>query len=157
MRLCASFDSRFYHLLTTNELLSDTNKDALPALQKRKVIYQFSWHCDSRYVRRISQRLQDRIKQHVPKSIRSCSSSQKRILPARRCKSSTHTNTQPLASNSAVGIRLLQDPAYAQHYDDSRFSILAQGCSPFHQSALEATLIKTYNPIPADKNNLCTA
>ena len=31
--------------------------------------------------------LQDRIKQHVLKSIRSCSSSQKRILPARECKS----------------------------------------------------------------------
>ena len=31
---------------------------------------------------------EDRIKQHVSKSIRSCSSSQKRILPARLCKSS---------------------------------------------------------------------
>ena len=29
---------------------------------------------------------------------------------------------------------------------DSRFSILAQGCSPFHLSALEATFIKTSNP-----------
>ena len=30
----------------TNELLSATNKDVLPALQKSKVIYQFSCHCD---------------------------------------------------------------------------------------------------------------
>ena len=44
----------------------------MPALQKSNVIYQFSCHCDSRYVGRTSQRLQDRIKQHVPKSIRSC-------------------------------------------------------------------------------------
>ena len=66
------------------------------------VIYQFSCHCDSRYVGRTSQRLQDRIKQHVPKSIRSNSSSQKRLLPARRCKSSTQTNTQSLASDSAI-------------------------------------------------------
>ena len=46
---------------STNELLSATNKDVLPALQKSKVIYQFSCHCDSRYVGRTSQRLQDRI------------------------------------------------------------------------------------------------
>ena len=35
---------------STNELLSATNKDVLPALQKSNVIYQFSCHCDSRYV-----------------------------------------------------------------------------------------------------------
>ena len=117
----------------------------LPALQKSNVNYQFSCHCDSRYVGRTSQRLQDRIKQQVPKSIRSCSSSQKRLLPARRCKSSTQTNTQSLASDSAIGLHLLQNPICAQHYDDSRFSILAQGRSPFHLSALEATFIKTSN------------
>ena len=54
---------------STNELLSATNKDVLPALQKSNVIYQFSWHRDSRCVGRTSQRLPDRIKQHVPKSI----------------------------------------------------------------------------------------
>ena len=131
---------------STNELLSAINKDVLPALQKSNVIYQFSCHCDSRYVGRTSQRLQDRIKQHVPKSIRSCSSSQKRLLPARRCKSSTQTNTQPLTSDSVIGLHLLQNPNCAQHYDDSRFSILAQCRSRFHLYALEATFIKTSNP-----------
>ena len=127
---------------STNELLPATNKDVLPALQKSNVIYQFSCHCDSQFVGRTSQRLQDRIKQHVPKSIRSCSSSQKRLLPARRCKSST----QSLASDSAIGLHLLQNPTSTQHYNDSRFSILAQGRSPFYLSALEATFIKTSNP-----------
>ena len=41
------------------------------------------------YVGCTSQRLQSRIKLHVTKPICSCSSSQKRILPARQCKSST--------------------------------------------------------------------
>ena len=131
---------------STNELLSATNKDVLPALQKSNVIYQFSCHCDSRYVGRTSQRLQDRIKQHVPISIHSCSSSQKCLLPARWCKSSTQTNTQSLASDSAIELHLSQNPTCAQHYDDSRFSILAQGRSLFHLSALEATFIKTSNP-----------
>ena len=131
---------------STNKLLPATNKDVLPALQKTNVIYQFSCHSDSRYVGRTSQRLQDRIKQHVLKSIRSCSSSQKRLLPACRCRSTTQTNTQSLASDSAIGLHLLQNPTCAQHYDDSRFSILDQGHSPFHLSALEVTFIKTSNP-----------
>ena len=131
---------------STNEPLPATNKNVVPALQKSNVIYQFSCHCGSRYVGRTFQRLPDRIKQHVPKSIRSCSSSQKRLLPARRCKSSTQTNTQTLTSDSAIGLHLLQNPTCAQHYDDSRFSILAQGRSPFHLSALEATFIKPSNP-----------
>ena len=131
---------------STNELLPATNKDVLPALQKSNVIYQFSCHCDSRYVGRTSQRLQNRIKQQVPKSIRCCSSSQKRLLPARRCKSSTQTNTQFLASDSAIGLHLLQNPTFAQYYDDSRFSIIAQRRSPFHLSSLGATFIKTSNP-----------
>ena len=78
--------------------------------------------------------------------IRSCSSSQKRLLPLRWCKSFIRTNTQSLASDSAIGLHLLQNPTGAQQYDDSRFSILAQDRSPFHLSALEATFIKTSNP-----------
>ena len=54
----------------TNQLFPVANKDVLPALQNSNVIYQYSCHCDSRYVGRTSQRPQHRIKQHVPKSIR---------------------------------------------------------------------------------------
>ena len=96
----------------------------MPTLQKSNGIYRFSCHCDSWYVDRTSQRLQNRIKQHVPKSIRSCFFSQKRLLSARRCKSSTQNNTQSLASDSAIGFHLLQNPVCTQHGDDSKFSIL---------------------------------
>ena len=122
-----------------------------PALQKSNVIYQFSCHCNTRYIGRTSQRQQDRIKQHVPKSIRSCSSSQKRLLPARQCKSSTQTNTQSLASNSAIGHHLLQNPTCAQHYDDSRFSILAQDL--FIYLLLKPLSSKLLTPPSADKKN----
>ena len=40
---------------STNELLSATSKDVLPALQKSNVIYQFSCHSDSRCVSCTSQ------------------------------------------------------------------------------------------------------
>ena len=118
----------------------------LPALQKSNVIYQFSCYCNSWYVGRTSQRLQDRIKQHVPKFIHSYSSSQKRLLLALQGKSFTQTNTQSLASNSAIRLHLLQNPTCVQHYNDSRFSILAQSRSPFHLFAVEATFIKTSYP-----------
>ena len=67
-----------------NELLSASNMNVLHALQKSNVIYQFSCNCESRNVGRTSERMQDRIKQDVPKSIRFCSSSQKRLLLTRR-------------------------------------------------------------------------
>ena len=53
---------------------------------------------------------------------------------------------QSLASDSAIGLHLLQKPTCAQHYNSSRFCTLAQRRSPFHLSALEATFIKTSNP-----------
>ena len=53
-------------VFTTKPLLSATKKDVLPAYHHNNVIYQFVCHCDSRYVGRTSQRLQERIKQHVP-------------------------------------------------------------------------------------------
>ena len=110
---------------------------------------QFSCHCNRRYVGRTSQSLQDRIKQHVPKSIRYDTSSPKRNLPICKCKYSTKSTTQiqSLPHDLAIGHHLLRNPNCAQHYDDSMFSILAKGRSPFHLSALEATFIKTSNPI----------
>ena len=133
----------------TNQLLPVANKDALPALQNSNVIYQFSCHCDSRDVGCTSQRLQDRIKQHVPKSIRYGISFPKRDLPIHKCKYSTKSTTeiQSLTHDSAIGLHLLCNPTCAQHYDDNMFSILAKERLPFHLSALEATFIKTSNPI----------
>ena len=118
--------------LLYSELLSATNKGVLPVLQKNNIIYQFSCHCDSRNVGRSSQKLQNRIKQNIPKFISSCFIFQKRLLPARRCNSFTETNTQYLPSDLAIGIHLFQNPVCAQHYDDSRSSTLAQCRLSFH-------------------------
>ena len=76
---------------------------------------------------RIKQRLHYILKQHVPKSVRSCISFQKHLLPARRCKYSIQPNTQSTVTDSAIGLDVLQNPTCAQHYDDSRLFILAKG------------------------------
>ena len=57
------------------------------------------------------------------------------------------TQIQSLMHDSAIGFHLLCNLTCAQHYDNSMFSILAKGHSPFHLLALEATFIKTSNPI----------
>ena len=131
------------------------NKDVLPALQNSNIIYQFSCHCDSRYVGCTSQKLQDRIKQHIPKSIHYGPSSPKHDLPIRKCKYSTKSTTQiqSRTHDLAIGLYLLCNPTCAQHYDDSIFSILTKGRSLFHLSALEATFIKLPNLFFADKKN----
>ena len=51
-------------------MLPAAKKDVLLANQRRKVIYEYVCRCDSRYVSRTTQRLQERIKLHVPKAIR---------------------------------------------------------------------------------------
>jgi len=102
----------------------------LPSFQQSNVIYQFSCHCDSRIVGRTFQRLQDRIKQHIPKSIRNAACSQTRIQPKRDCKSSTQVpTTQSLSCNSVIGLHVLRNPICTQNYDDKQFSIFAKGRS----------------------------
>ena len=80
-----------------------------------------------------------------------------RLLPAHHSESSAQPNTQYLASNSAIGLHLLQNPNYDQHYDDKRFSILAQGRSPFHLSALRPSFIKVSSSALCRQKNSCTA
>ena len=141
---------------STNKLLCATNKDVLHAIQKSNMIYQFSCHCDSQYVGRTSKgcRTESNNMSQIypfllffPKTLTSCSS----------VKIFHPDYTHSLASDSAIKLHLLQNTTCAQHYDDSRLSILAQGHSPFHLSALEANVIKTSNFALCQQKNSCTA
>lgn len=126
-------------------MLPATKKDRVPTTQQSNVVYQFSYYCDSSYVGRTSQRLQDRIKQHVPK--RALEPITQRQLPPRSCKS--QLSTQSLSCESAIGQHLLCNKDCAANYNDSRFSVLSRGRTHFHLSTLEAIFIKTKDP------NLC--
>ena len=114
----------------------------LPSHQCSNLVYRFVCHCDSRCVGRTSQRLQERIKQHIPNFT---ISSSRKSLP-RRYKASCHSRQ---FHESASGQHLLDNPVCASHYSNDKFSILARG-RLFHLSALEATFIKSLKPI------LCT-
>ena len=89
-------------------------KDVLPANQRSMVIYEYvCCHCDSLYVGCTTQRLQERIKQHVPYAIRqkitftqeqgTQRSQLTRTQPNRKCKAKSKTQfnqraIQPLAN-----------------------------------------------------------
>ena len=125
-------------------MLPASRKDVLLAIQKSSVIYEYKCHCDSRYVDRTAQRLQDRIKQHVPKWLRQHTASQW-VQPNRACKRKQRTPE----CDQAVGQHLLENDQCAANYNDDQFSILDTARSHFHLSLLEASWIKVRRP------NLC--
>jgi len=92
-----------------NQRSVSNKKVVLPAFQLSDLIYQFSCHSNSWYVGRTSQRLQDRIRQHIHKTIRNAAAcSHTRSQPKRDCKSSTQQVpiTQSLSCDSAIGLHL---------------------------------------------------
>ena len=101
-------------------------------------------HCDNRYVGRTSQHLQNRIRQHVPKSIRN-RTSQERKQPERPGKLA---NSIPHC-DSAIGNHLLHNQKCASYYKDNQFFILSKARSDFHLSVLESIFITLRKP------NLC--
>ena len=130
-------------IFTTRRLLPTTKKDVLFSRHHSNVIYQFVCHCDSRYVGRTSQRLEERIKQHVPRSIANPPTSHNRQSLSRSCKA----NTRPQHFHeSAIGQHLFDSAQCAFHYNNNnKFSNLARGRSSFHLSTLEATFTKSLN------------
>ena len=106
------------------------------------VVYELSCRCEARYVGRTTQRLADRIKQHVPTSTRKKSSTV-REQPPRMCKNiSSKINCE-----SAIGRHLITNPECAKTYTDNNFRIIAQARSSFHLGVLESIYIKTQNPV----------
>jgi len=130
-------------VFTTRQLLPATKKDVLPSHHQSNVIYQFVCHCDSRYVGRTSQRVQERIKQHIPKSITNPLTPHIRQSLPRPGKATSPSQFH----QSAFDQHLLDNAQCALHYNQDKFSILARARTPFHLSTLEATFIKSLNPL----------
>ena len=85
--------------------------------------------------------MQDRINQHIPKSIRTRHQQQK-FQPQRNCKK---TSTE-INCDSAIGQHLLQNKTCANNFNTNQFSILAKARTQFHLSTLEATFIRILKP-----------
>ena len=132
-------------VFSTRKMLPTIRKDVWPTKQQSMVVYQNVCRCDCRYVGHTSQRLQDRIKQHIPKAIRN------QAQPDCVIFQSNHTST------SAIGQNLLNNKKCASYYYDNQFFILAKGRTLFHLSTLEATLIEMLKPeLCRQKEFVCT-
>ena len=132
----------------TTRLLA-TTKNVLPAHHYNDIIYQFVCHCNSRYIGPTSQRLQERIKQHVLRLISKHHSSQDRcnfsrparqmasfkLLPMTLLLDSIFCKTLPVSANTVMpsSLYLSEDVLYCT-------------VNTFHLSALEATFIKSFQP-----------
>ena len=116
--------------ISTRKMLPTARKDIVPTKQQSMVIYQYVCRCDCRHEGRTSQKLQDRIKQHIPKAIKN------QTQPDRDLFQSNPTST------SAIGQHLLNNEKCASYYDDNQFSIFTKGRTLLYLSTLEVTLIK---------------
>ena len=136
-------------IFTTNRMVPKTRKDVLPSPQLSNVIYQFQCRCDAVYVGRTSQRLEDRIKQHVPSDIHKASD-KIRTQPSRNCKTANSTSVTSKSStkgDSAIGQHLLNNPECAQGYNPDQFSIVARARSFSQLLFLEALYIQHNDPL----------
>ena len=129
---------------STRIMLPSAKKDSVPTTHKTCVVYEFSCRCEARYVGRTTQRLADRIKQHVPTSIRKKSNTV-REQPPRLCKN--NNSKINCESSSTIGQHLLTNPECAKTYKDNNFRIIGQSRSSFHLSVLESAYIKTQNQV----------
>ena len=57
-------------IFSIKKILPAVHKDVLPTTQQSMIVYQYVCHCDCQYVGRTTQRLQDRINQHIPKVLK---------------------------------------------------------------------------------------
>ena len=94
-------------------------KDIAPTTQKSFVVQELSCLFKARYVRRTTQRVADRKKQHVPMSIRK-KSIIVREQPPRMCKN----NNLKMTCDLAIVQHLITNPEFAKTYTDFNFRMI---------------------------------
>ena len=139
-------------VFSSKAMLSTNHKDVLPIHQRNNVIYKFQCkHCECAYIGRTTQRLGDRISQHVPKSLRNLKKTPQddhtSCYNLRRRKPVSYVDFYtPSYVESAIGMHLLENPSCAEVYEDFDFKILSQSRSSYQLNILEAMYINSMKP-----------
>ena len=141
-------------------------KGCVTCKSKKDVIEEYVWlcHCDILYVGRTTQRLQERIKQYVPKPLRHTTTptqvqgnppipTNQNTAKQKKCKAKSKTQFEP-ESNSAIGQHLLESNQCARNYSASRFKILTTARSQFHLSHWKQFIFHKKKKICAHKSSL---
>ena len=119
-------------IFMSKSILPNAKKDVLPTQQRSNLVYKFTCHCGSRYVGRTSQRLNAKIAQHVPPSLR-------KIIGTAKA--------QIAAPQSAIGQHLKNNIECGKNYSDDKFEIVTFGRTKTHLSILESLYITGSRPI----------
>ena len=123
-------------------MLPYAKKHSVPTTKNGCAVYEYLCRFVARCAGRTTQRLADRIIQHVPTSIRK-NSNTAREQPPRICKH----NKSKINCESTIGQNLIANPERAKTYVDENFRIIGQARSSFHLSVLESVYINTQNPV----------
>jgi hypothetical protein len=119
-------------IFTSRPNFPNAKKDALPTLQRSNIVYQFTCHCDSRYVGRTDRRLAKRISEHVPVNLR---------------KTIGTPAADKIKVSSAIGQHFRANPVCFEAYSDDMFKVLHAGREGIHLNALESLTIMAEDPI----------
>ena len=128
------------------------HKYILPTTQKSFVICEYKCHCDSLYVERISQRLQNRIKKNVPQWLRQQLTRPRRSQPHRSCKRTDHKPS----CDSAIGQHLLDNDQCALNMITSGFQSSPQHAALFILISQRLLISSTDARLYADRKSLFT-
>ena len=104
-------------------------KDVLPTHQKSNVIYLFRCRCGGQYMGKTTQRLENRIKQHLPSS-----------------STLTHANKKSTKNSSAIYEHLCKNPDCFNKYDKSLFNVVCKAHTGSVLHVLEALYIRSLKP-----------
>ena len=116
-------------VFTTNKAFSGRQKDVLPTTSQSSIVYKFTCRCGRAYVGKTSQRLSERIKQHVPA----------KILKAK-------PDLRKSTSDSAITRHLKQSQTCLAPELTDQFKILARARHQRHLDILEALYIRSMSP-----------
>ena len=117
-------------IFTSRPAFNSTNKDKLPLLKQSNLIYKFNCRCNSTYIGMTYQRLEVRVRQHIPTS----------LLSGRL------TSGHSQATDSAIGKDLLTINNCRTRYEDDCFSVLHRTRNKSHLKFLEAIYISMNRP-----------
>ena len=140
----AYFSVKVRTVFKTSKMFS-LPKDVLPTLSNSNVVYLYECrHCESRYVGRTLQRLEDRVKQHVPRHLLNpTDGTEKKRGPGRPPKERKSADEY----QSAIACHLAADALCRARYSDLDFRILARARSEQHLKVLEALYIQSLKPV----------
>ena len=140
-------------IFNTRQLLPAIKKDVLPSHHHSNVIYQFVCHCDSRYVGRMSQRLEEQIKQHVPRFLANPPALHNRQSLSNSCKA----NIRPQQFHeSAIGNIFLTTPKALFTTTTNNFLFSLEVALLFTFLLLNQLSLNLSNPFCVSKKNSST-